>query len=134
MTEATIEGEQLHFENPRQIINMGGPWIGELFLGQKFISDNIIIDNFLYRESLSRLFVVKYHQCSKWQRDNYFTINFLDLRNDSFYESDKKFEKAFLDRFISSDEIEIYLAFHNKINAHRSVFNLREENWRVART
>lgn len=45
MGKIIIKGQKIHFENPNQIINMGGPWIGDLFLGNKIIQSSVIIDN-----------------------------------------------------------------------------------------
>ena len=35
---------KLNFKNAQQIINMGGPWIGDLYINDKYIIDNILID------------------------------------------------------------------------------------------
>lgn len=36
---------RITFQNPNQIINMGGPWVGDLYVDNKFITKNVVIDN-----------------------------------------------------------------------------------------
>jgi len=36
------------FSKPTQILNMGGPWIGNLHINDSYIIDNVIIDNNIF--------------------------------------------------------------------------------------
>lgn len=130
MEDIIIQDRKIHFENPSQIINMGGPWIGDLYLEKKFILSHVIIDNLIYKKLSNKLFFVRYHNPSKWQSENYFTINFLDLSDYSLFEYQKKFDKVFLGDFVSEDDIEIFLAFHNSNREFCKMFNTSQENSR----
>lgn len=119
--------KQIRFENADQIINMGGPWVGSLFFNDTFVSNNVLIDNLVYKPLYGKLFFIKYHNVSKWQNENYFTIDFLDLSNSIIYEFEKKFDKLFLGEFISEYELKIYDAFHDGENVRFSIFDLKKE-------
>jgi len=64
------------FKNPNQIINMGGPWIGDLFLKKHIICKGVLIDSQNFYPKEEKLFFVKYHEVSKWRVHNFFTINY----------------------------------------------------------
>jgi hypothetical protein len=105
---------KIKFQNPQQIINMGGPWIGDLFVGDLLIDINVIIDNVIYKQDLDSYFFVKYHNISKWQKDNYFTINLWDRANAVKKESGDKFDMLYIKEGLNKDEILIYNSFHNR--------------------
>ena len=67
MKTKEVQEKDIRFENPNQIINMGGPWVGNLFLNGVFITSNVNIDNVVYKLSGSQVFFVKYYEISKWQ-------------------------------------------------------------------
>lgn len=48
----------IEFKNPDQIINMGGPWISDLYINGNEIENEIIIDNYL--EDSEFYYFVKY--------------------------------------------------------------------------
>ena len=104
---------KIEFQNPRQIINMGGPWIGDLYIGGLLIDNNVIVENVIYKQDLDSYLFIKYHNISKWQKDNYFTINLWDKANDLKKESDDKFDMLYISEGSNNDEILIYKAFHN---------------------
>lgn len=90
MNDLDFSREKIQFRNPDQILNMGGPWIGELFLGDCKVMDDVIIDNLQYNEEQNRLYFVRYHKVSRWSKENYFSINYINLSTSSTYMYDLK--------------------------------------------
>jgi len=74
MNTIKISEEIVWFKNIDQIINMAGPWVGDLIIGNTSIIDNVLIDNIVYCPECHKLLFVRYNKISKWQNDNYFTI------------------------------------------------------------
>lgn len=111
--------------NPRQILNMGGPWVGTL-VAQKlpFSCDNIIIDNVLLDSPRHRILFAKYHRVSKWNDDNYFTIDLLDLKAWRQMESVKHLKMVYLSRMIGDNLLEYFEAFNDADVSKRRVQEL----------
>jgi hypothetical protein len=105
----------IKFQNVTQIINMGGPWIGDLYIDDELIDNNVIIDNVVYRQDLKSLFFVKYHRISKWQINNYFTINSWDSVQNLKKESEDKFDMLYISEGRNNEELLVYKAFHDKV-------------------
>jgi hypothetical protein len=124
MEDLIINGKVIKFINPDQIINMGGPWVGELMIGDDKIMDNVIIDNTIYDVHQNRLYIVKYFNLSKWQHKNYFSICYLDLFTDKIYVIDLKFEMIFIKEIYSSNELIYYEAFHDQDEKVKKKLNL----------
>jgi len=119
---------RVKFTNPDQILNMGGPWVGDFFCNDLFISNNVIIDNVLCDKSSEKVFFIKYHFVSKRRaKENYFTINYFDVRKKCICEFKKKFEMLFLNSLLSENEIEIFMSFNNKNEKKRMVFYVVDE-------
>ena len=53
----------IEFKNPDQIINLGGPWISDLYINGNEIENKIIIGNYL--EDSEFCYFVKYFEISK---------------------------------------------------------------------
>jgi hypothetical protein len=84
----------IEFKNPNQIINMGGPWIGDLYINGNEIENKIIIDNYL--EDSEFYYFVKYFEISKKQKDNFFSIIRINKRNFKMMMSQEKFERIYI--------------------------------------
>lgn len=123
--EKIYEKIKVHFENAHQIINMGGPWIGNLFLNGEFITTDVVIDNTI--NNRSKLFYVKYNEVSRWQKDSYFAINYYDLHENAEHQFQKKFSMLYLGNFVDDETIEIFEAFHNNNTETRRYFNIVTE-------
>lgn len=108
-----INKEKIRFENPNQIINMGGPWIGELFYGEFKIATKVIIDNLVMNEESGKLFFVEYHDISKWQKNNSFTINSLDGFG-NLCKYDTQFKTIYIDNIDIQNNLHYFEAFHEK--------------------
>lgn len=128
--EKNILGITFTVDNIDQILNMGGPWICSLSLGNRLIAEKCIVDNFLANELSQQIFFVEYHRVSKWKKDNYFTIDFFDISSNEIYEFEKRFDMVYLKSFSSSNEIEIFYAFHDKNFDSRDIFNIGIEHYR----
>lgn len=124
MEELTFKNEVVKFNNPTQIINMGGPWVGVLFIRELKIMDNVIIDNQFYSKDDDRLYFVRYHKISRWEKDNYFTINYFNLSTNKLYMFDMKFEMVFLKEISNSSELIYYEAFHDRDESRKKRLNL----------
>lgn len=114
MQELIINGKSISFNNPNQIINMGGPWVGELLIGNHKVIDNVIIDNLHYNNEHGRLYFIKYNKISRWQKDNYFSIYYVDILTDKLYIYDLKFDVIFIKGIDSNYELTYYEAFHDQ--------------------
>ena len=55
-----IPGHSVSVKSPNQILNMGGPWIADLYIDGKFVSNAIHIDNLIFDFERNRLFIVKF--------------------------------------------------------------------------
>ena len=125
MEEAIINGKIISFNNPNQVINMGGPWIGKLLLDNNEITDNVILDNIFYNKDQNNLYFIKYHKISKWQKENYFSINILDLRTNNLFMYDLKFRQVYIEK-IDNHELIYYDAFHNKDESKKRILNVND--------
>ena len=114
MHSQLIPGRSISFDNPAQIINMGGPWVGTLMIDGKIIADNVVIDNLYFAPGTQKLYFVRYHHVSKWQNDNYFLLYFVDTAANRIFMYDLKFDRVFIDTVLDNYELTYYDAFHNK--------------------
>ena len=114
MSVKTIEGKTVKFENRTQIMNMGGPWIGELHIENEIKIDNVILDNLYFNSNLHKLYFVRYHPVSKWQKDNFFNVYCLDWKNDSLCRYDMKFEMIYIESVSDDGELIYFKALHDK--------------------
>jgi hypothetical protein len=114
MGKIEINNESVNFRSPDQILNMGGPWIGELFVGNSKIIDNVIIDNLIYKENQHRLYFVRYHKISSWSQENYFSVDYFDVLTKSIHTYKMKFEMIFIKEITDTYDLIYYNAFHDK--------------------
>lgn len=121
--------KQWRFENPTQIISMGGPWIGNLYIGEKLVSGSIILDNVIFNEFKKQLLFIRFYKLSRWRSKNYFKINYYDLIDKQLYEFEKKFDMVFIKKFLDQNNLEIYKAFHDKLIETKEVFNIQDETF-----
>lgn len=84
----------IEFKNIDQIINMGGPWVGNLYINDNEIENKVIIDNYL--EDSEFYYFVKYFQISKKQKDNFFSIIRINKKNFDLVISKEKFLKIYI--------------------------------------
>ena len=112
----------------RQIINMGGPYIGNLLLNNKLIARDCLEDNFIYVEQTQKIYFVKHHDTSGMMSGVFFTISFYSIKEDKLFEYNKHFKMLYLKRIID-DNLEIYPAFHDKVNNGKTLFNLSKEQY-----
>lgn len=115
-----MKNENIQFKNPDQIINMGGPWIGELIIENKSISDNILIDNYLDKELF--YYFIKYFKISKKQKDNFFSVLRIDKNNMKSSISIEKFEKINI-KDIDGDSLYYYDGFHTNLPIENILIN-----------
>lgn len=104
--------ERVKVLNPYQIINMGGPWIGDLFVDDIYISSDIIVNNYI--DSNQVFYFVKYNKVSERQVDNFFTILRLDVTTTKIDISMEIFDKIYIENVIE-DTLYYYNGFHNKL-------------------
>src|SRR5579862_6362624 len=125
--KATVSGLELTIENAGQILNMGGPWIGNVWLGAYFISHDCIVDNFVYLKESGCIFFVKYHLVSKYSW--YFTLNFYNVNTKSIYEFKLVFNMVYLGEFVAKNKLKIYNAFHGRFENTSLILDLDEEEF-----
>ncbi|MDB5114994.1 MAG: hypothetical protein JWQ79_486 [Mucilaginibacter sp.] len=125
----SVSGISLIITNQDQILNMGGPWIGDISTGTELISKDCLIDNLVAKEDLKLLFFVKFNKTSKYTW--YFSINFYNIDTKVVCQFDKIFDMLYLGRFVSNTELEIYNAFHGEFENTKEIFNLDNENFTI---
>lgn len=118
------------FLNPSQILNMGGPWIGDMYINDTLIIKDCVLDNYLYSAKLNSLYFVQYHLISRYYW--YFSISFIDLEDNTVFKYDKEFDMLYLNEFISDYELEIFRAFHTQNLSTRAVFNIYKEPYSLS--
>jgi hypothetical protein len=101
-------------------MGMGGPYLGDLFIDDVLICSDCLADNLIYCSETVELVFVKFHSVSRWQKDNYFTINFLDLTTRIITQSGTTFKMVYV-KSVTADKLEIYHAFHDQIESTREV-------------
>jgi hypothetical protein len=116
-------------KNVQEIMGMGGPWVGDLYLGELFISGNVVARNYLWNEQLDALFFVKRYHVNKYY--GFFSINFYKIKGGVVFRFNEEFDYLCLGKFISEHEIEIYRAMHDKIDSKKLVFNINEEDFEI---
>lgn len=127
MKDLTINGLSIAVTNAQQIINMGGPWVGDLFVGERKVSDTCIEGNIVVNDSDDQVYFISYHKVSKWQNENYFTINSYHVRTSVVIEFEKRFNMVYIDELTDDGKMEIYLAFHNQDASKKRIFDVKAE-------
>jgi hypothetical protein len=69
---------KLNFKNAQQIINMGGPWIGDLYINDKYIIDKILIDFVWQNDTSDLIAIVQYSSTGKWLNDIVYNVIIYD--------------------------------------------------------
>jgi hypothetical protein len=128
MRTIKISGLELDIVNEDQILNMGGPWIGDLLLKGELISETCILDNFFFDEGTGVLYFVKYHFVSRYKW--YFAIRFYAVESQILFEFDKLFDMVYLGNLIDKTKLEIYHAFHGQNPLKKSVLDLDQESFK----
>lgn len=121
-----IEIKSIKFENPEQIINMGGPWIGDFIYNNIIISKNVIIDNYICNIEQERIFFIQYKKVSNWQKENYFLLNYLDTNTGNIHTFDFKFDRIFIESINSDSLLTYYEAFCEQDEQKQKSINLNE--------
>ena len=116
----------IDFKNQNQVISMGGPWVGDLFIKGTLVSDKVVLDNIVFNKSSDHVFFVKYHEISNWQNENFFTINSLNLITDEIHESKERFQALFISDSKSKHELKVYKSFHDGFEEMASSMKLSE--------
>ena len=129
MSNIVINNKVVSFNNPNQIINMGGPWVGDLIIGNNLLMTNVVIDNLVYQPEYNKLLFVNYNNISKWLNDNYFTINYLDIDRNEIFMFCKHYKIVYIEGFVDIDKFVIYNAFHNKDATKRMDINFEKKDF-----
>lgn len=123
----------IEFVNTEQILNMGGPWIGDLVINGIEIDNNIIIDNIISKLTLKTIFYIKYHDPSRWKIANYFTINSWNYEEEIMQESEEKYGMLYIENSINESEIIVFNSFHGEVkelgsivDINTMIFNIRQ--------
>ena len=127
MSKLPITGIDIKVTDTDQVLNMGGPWIGDLLVNEKFVSDNCIVDNFVFDEKRQLLFFIKFHVITKFYF--YFTINFYNIGYNTVFEFEREFSMVYLKQLINENGLEIFNAFHGQNLQRRDLFCLDSENF-----
>lgn len=129
MKNKLTEENSWEFKSPNQIMSMGGPWVGDLYINDEFVANDIVMDNEIINEMARHIFFVKFFNVSRWRSKNYFKINFYDLNTKHLFEFDRKFDMVFISKYLDKSNLEIYHAFHDKILERKDVFNILDEKF-----
>lgn len=112
--------------NPREILKIGGPYVGDIYVEEKLISTDCVLENFLFDKELRLLFFVKFHQINFYQ---FFTINFYNPDSDTRFEFETEFEMLYLRSILNKNELEIYTSFTDYYPEKRLIFSLDSEEF-----
>ncbi|MBQ0738619.1 hypothetical protein [Aquimarina celericrescens] len=104
----------IKFEDPHQILGMGGPWIGKLYIQDELVSQNVVVDNFFQDKKLNRVYFIIYKKTSRWLKKNYFYVAFFDLKSKIVFQYDNKFDMIYINEVCNGEELSYYDAFHDK--------------------
>lgn len=121
---------KIEFAKAKQILNMGGPWIGDLMIDGKLISKDCLIDNYIIDSPNSKLYFVKYRSTTGMMNGVFFTINFFLFKEDKLFEYEKQFKILFIKQ-IMDGKMEIFEAFHDKLDKFKEYFDLVSEKFRI---
>lgn len=124
MRDIKLSKEGIAFTNPDQIINMGGPWIGELNIDGIKISDNVLIDNVYIDLNNERLYFVKYFPVSRWQKDNYFSVCYYDIKEERVCMNDLRFSQIFIASISNNLTLTYFDAFHDADSTKKKTIQL----------
>ena len=127
MKEILIDNRDVAFENPVQIINMGGPWIGDLVIDNRKVIGNILIDNFYFDASNHRFYFILYNHTVNKR----FSICYLSTKDMSIHVYLDYFEIIFIKEIINNDELIFYNAFHDKDVSKRTNVILLKSKWHL---
>jgi hypothetical protein len=126
MTKITLSGIEIKITDAQEMLRMGGPYVGNVWLNEKIIAKNCIVDNFIYQNELNLLFFIKYYRINNYQ---YFTINFYNLNEGTVYEFIREFDMVYINQFIDKTKLEIFNAFNNKVSQKKMIFDLDRETF-----
>lgn len=122
-----ISHDEIEFENMNQILNMGGPWVGDLIVEGNKIASNVF-DEYLLKEDETGavlLYFVTYSDDSKWMNENGFFVNKYNLETHELKQFKKRFEKIFLES-IDSNVLTYHDAFHGENPDKRRTIELKD--------
>lgn len=122
----TLADVDIKIESAGEILNMGGPWVGDLYVSGKFITSGCLLDNYVIKEKQQLLFFIKHNRINRYW---YFSVNFLDLNSFTQYQFDEEFTMAYLGEFVGENQLEVYRAFHNQFPSSKIIFDLDAENF-----
>ncbi len=108
--------EDLEFEGLQQIMGVGGPWVGDMYLGAKGICKGVVKGNLVHNKSQKKLFFVQQHE-------DYFTINCYDIEADRVNVLDMKLMMAHIDG-VRGKKMVYYEAFNDKDGRYRKSLKL----------
>jgi len=126
MNKKNLLHNEIEFVKERQVINMGGPWIGNLIFKGKLLSKECIVDNYVFDDIDHKIFFVKYHSITGNMNGVFFSINFHMVKDERLFEYEKRFETLFIKNVVN-DKLEIFEAFHDKIEKYKTYFDLNEK-------
>ena len=71
-------GKEVAFDQPGEIIQLGGPWAGTLMWGGEPVTDNVLIDSLVADERSGRFYFVRCDMPTRWRRDVTFQVGFVE--------------------------------------------------------
>jgi hypothetical protein len=126
MKKLMVDELELIITNPREILKIGGPYVGDVLVENKLISTDCVLENFLFNKELGLLFFVKFYQLNFYQ---FFTINFYNQGTDTLFEFETEFDMLYLKRIINKNELEVYTSFTDYYPDKRLIFSMDSEEF-----
>ncbi len=117
---------KIKFSHPYQILNMGGPWIGNLYVNEEIICRNVIIDNIIISSDRKKLYFIKYNKVSKWANENYFTLRYIEAPTKKKIEYDLTFETIYVKEIDENNNLTFYSCFQDNKEEKQKRLNLNE--------
>jgi hypothetical protein len=123
MKEIIVGETKLFWNNPEEILGMGGPWIGDLMVGERITATCTVVNNFLFDKKHGKIYFIRYNRVSEWANDNFFSIQYYALNSCKVYNMNKAYDSIYLDS-IDGNFLIAFKAFHNKDSSKRISINL----------
>lgn len=96
----------VEFRNEEQIINIGGPYVGDLYIDGHFVASDVVGDTFAFGENDSEIYFSKCHRVdARWRSDIYFQVFRISVPTLEPTLYAKKFSSLIIETFESPSKV-----------------------------
>lgn len=113
------------FENVKQILNMGGPWIADAFVKNNLVVSNVLADDYLYDNKREVFFFIKFFNPTSKRKDVYFSIIIYLVRENVIKRHTERFN-AITFGDIDSKKIDFHNSFNSDFSSTKEAIEINE--------